>query len=505
MQHSRLALIACCVWLVASAAAGGLLLAFGAIVPVLVGAGALVALAVLGTFVAALVQDRQHRRTLAAIARAAGLNDRAGENFTMAGIVARLGSRLERAHHFKAGIDAIRQPVLLVADGGRILAASAGAASLAPGIGDGQTIDALFGEGYLASGGGTAEESLILLSGQRYEVVRRDIGVSRYLLELHPAGHYIDDDDLDAFASALAAGQTGFRFEQDVADINPALAALNAGLEAIDASVHDLDRLAQGERPRDAANAPGLSSQVRAIAAMFAALQQARGEQEGLTLGLEAKLAAIGHLVEGFQVQAQRMTALSAASREDASNATRHLAVGMARTRQAQAIGLDASNLAGAAELAAQRTRAVVGDVDVMTREIDAMVTAIEDVSFRTNMLALNAAVEAARAGEKGAGFAVVADEVRMLAQLTNRSARDIRAVVSRGRASTGVGVEETTALQKMIAGLEIHLRNLSNETDNIALALNEGGDTVARLDQRLASAGNAADEPVQKALRRAS
>ena len=89
------------------------------------------------------------------------------------------------------------------------------------------------------------------------------------------------------------------------------------------------------------------------------------------------------------------------------------------RARGAGAAGADAALVADA------HGRRVSG-VDATTAEIDKMVAAIEDVSFRTNLLALNAAVEAARAGEKGAGFAVVADEVRTLAQATQKTAKEI-------------------------------------------------------------------------------
>ncbi|MEO5805965.1 methyl-accepting chemotaxis protein [Devosia sp.] len=505
MQHLRLALIACGLWLVAVAAAAGLLVGVGPTITALAACGVLFAVAAAFTFGMASLLDRQHGAMLAQIAGAAGLNDIVGERFTIAEIVTRLGQRLERAHHFKAGIAAIQQPVLLVADGGTILAASSGVIRLAPQISEGHTLDSLFGAGYLASGGGSAEESLIQLAGKRFEVRRRAVGTARYLLELIPAGHFIEDDDLDAFATALSAGQTGFRFEADMAETSPALAALNAGLEAIDHSVGDLNRLAAGEPTRALGRNSGLGTQVRALHDLIEALDAARVDETELRQGAEAKLVAIGRLVEGFQAQAERMTALAQSSRKDAGEAGKQFAEGAGNIKQARTIGRQAQNLAGEADLAARRTHAVVGDFDKMTREIDKMVAAIEDVSFRTNLLALNAAVEAARAGDKGAGFAVVADEVRMLAQLTNRSAKDIRAVVSRGRATTDTGVGETQLLQKMIADLEIHLRNLSNETDTIALAMTRGGDTLERLDARMAEFGDAAGRAVGITASRAS
>lgn len=484
MHNLRLALIAGGLWLAAFGVALGLLpwLGLGLVwgVCCVIAAG----LAFGGTVLAVAMAAQREQAMLGAIALAAGLTERATEKLGITDIVEKMNRRLEAAHHFKSGIATLHQCALVVDNKGIILVASAGLRALAPGAVAGGTLDGLFGSGYLDAGGGPPEEAMVMLGTKRFEVMRRPIAAARFLLELIPAGCYVEDDDLDAYATAMAAGQTSFRYEADVAADNRALAALNKGIEAVDEGLRQLDRVLGGETGPMGVGA--LGRQARELADFMAAVEEQLNEEIEAREALESKLGAVAQLISVFEGRSAQLASFAAETASDVGATGQALRQGGDLMRQVRSGGRDAQMLAGEAELAAARTHASVGEIERVTAEIDKMVGAIEDVSFRTNLLALNAAVEAARAGEKGVGFAVVADEVRMLAQLTNRSAKEIRGVVSRGRSQAEGGLAQAEALQKIIAALGGHLRNLSNETDSVTATLDKGEAAFKRLAGRM-------------------
>ncbi len=479
----------------------GGLAAFGSGVATLVILGILVSAAFIASLVLAYRQERQFADRLRSIGQAVGVRDK--EATSIEAIVTNLCTRLDRAYNFKSAFASLKQPAALIGANGEILGVSNGLIQVEPSAEEGGLISDVLGGRVLVED--MADESIVTVGDRRFVAERRELGGGRSMIEFIASGHHIADDDFDAFVTALGNGRTGFRFDSWGMQHSPALKALGTALENFDRSVKAVGQLLRGEQV-DAMlmmGAGGLAPQLRQFEAELGTILAEREEALMERAHLEAKMDAILRAIDRYRASVTSLAELADQSRVGLTVASNAIEKGRTKTQTVRKLEREAAALAADAALALQRTTASVGGVQTTTAEIDRMVAAIEDVSFRTNLLALNAAVEAARVGEKGAGFAVVAGEVRTLAQATQKAAREIKALVGSSRLQATASVTETASLKKILSGLGGHLENLSNETDMIAGALDEGSGAIARLDGSVAAVGSEAAKALQLPARK--
>lgn len=97
----------------------------------------------------------------------------------------------------------------------------------------------------------------------------------------------------------------------------------------------------------------------------------------------------------------------------------------------------------------------VIGRINDTSKQIENIISEIEDIASQTNLLSL----EAARAGEAGKGFAVVAGQIRSLSEQSAKAAVDTRQLIESAIAVSNEGNEAaervSTSIEKVINGMK--------------------------------------------------
>jgi methyl-accepting chemotaxis protein len=168
-------------------------------------------------------------------------------------------------------------------------------------------------------------------------------------------------------------------------------------------------------------------------------------------------------------------------------------------------------SVAGISTAAKRQTAAValIDELKELASSIGAVVRTVGYIADQTDLLALNAAIEAARAGQAGNGFAVVADEVRALAEVAERSAREIAELVAQiqeevGTLAAGINATAATALRevdnsaKVVATIEqvrIGMGELAQESLSLVAAAQEAERSAGEVQRGTEQIASAAEE----------
>jgi methyl-accepting chemotaxis protein len=157
------------------------------------------------------------------------------------------------------------------------------------------------------------------------------------------------------------------------------------------------------------------------------------------------------------------------------------------RAEQAARIARDAKKETIGSSQIMRETIAAMEAIQASSRQINTIISVIDDIAFQTNLLALNAGVEAARAGESGKGFAVVAMEVRELAQRSSSAAKEISSLLQKSTHEVESGVALVERAGVALTGIGGHVESINGQINEIMESTREEADTLRQINSSVA------------------
>ncbi len=235
--------------------------------------------------------------------------------------------------------------------------------------------------------------------------------------------NYHSDNELGTLAETLRKSME--RIEEYVADINRIMGELSEGNFNVHTSVPYIGDFKSIELSID--------SFTGNISNAFGYIQQAEQRVSG---NAEQLSSSSQSLAQGATEQASELEGVYAT--------LDNLSKSAARNVKAAAEAQEGARLTGEQVNVSSRQMdqmvSAMKDITEASQQISRIIATIENIAFQTNILALNAAVEAARAGAAGKGFAVVSDEVRSLATQSDQAAKATKELIENAVGATEKG-----------------------------------------------------------------
>jgi len=180
-------------------------------------------------------------------------------------------------------------------------------------------------------------------------------------------------------------------------------------------------------------------------------------------------------------------TERQAASITETANAidaiTQSVRIQIERAEQAERIARDAKKETAGSSDIMRETIAAMEAIQSSSRQINSIISVIDEIAFQTNLLALNAGVEAARAGESGKGFAVVAMEVRELAQRSSSAAKEIASLLQKSTHEVESGVSLVERAGVALTGIGSRVEAINGQIHEIMESTREEADTLRQIN----------------------